>query len=111
MNKQNSYYTEMQKRRKNGDGPLTYFPKTNGHKKYNVPVKKKKIGISVHVFFFFFLFVNTQYAELSSQASFHVGIRRHFSNPAMVYNRMFKPTDKMETREQTRSSRPTRTLT
>lgn len=73
--------------------------------------KKKKIGISVHVFFFFFLFVNTQYAELSSQASFHVGIRRHFSNPAMVYNRMFKPTDKMETREQTRSSRPTRTLT
>lgn len=112
MNKQNSHYTEMQKRRRNGDGPLTYFPKTNGHKKYNVPVKKKKkLAYQYMSFFFFFLFVNTQYAELSSQAFFHVGIRRHFSNPAMVYNRMFKPTDKMETREQTRSSRPTRTLT
>lgn len=37
-------------------------------------------------FFFFFFFVNTCYAELSSQAFFHIGIRRHFSNPAMVYN-------------------------
>lgn len=71
VNKQN-HYTEMQKRRGDGEGPLTYFLKTNGHKKYNVPVKKK-IGISVHVFFFFFLFVNTQYAELSSQALFTSG--------------------------------------
>lgn len=47
------------------------FSKNKWTQKYNVPVKKKKkkkIGISVHVFFLSFFFVNTQYAELSSQA-------------------------------------------
>lgn len=71
VNKQN-HYTEMQKRRRYGDGPLTYFLKTNGHKKYNVPVKKKK-NRHISTCLSFFLFVNTQYAELSSQAFFMSG--------------------------------------
>lgn len=62
------------------------------HKKYNVPVKKKRRHINTCLFlsFFLFLLIHGTLSFLPKDFFcffvFYIEILRHFSNPALVYN-------------------------